>query len=368
MHKLGLLPLVEELAIRVDHPRTVVSQQLFKPRILRQFMAFTNVQDLQIGYLDIPSFMPRIRQSFGPFLPTVKSLTLVSPRGSYQQVIFFIGSFQHLEDLMLHGDTSCTPGMDSTLIPPFVPPLQGRLVVWCLKKEGFLRDMIRSFGGIKFIEMDIFDVAETRLFLSACAKTLRSLELHPTDPHGERPDLYHVMRFSTNESTVTSLLDFDLSQIESLRALEVAATSIDLALRNGLPGAASKILKYALSTIRSPEFSRVELFYQEQDFRGVHTDRHSEWPHLRDMSQAERAEEASRHHRRFELFREMHRVRDFQLFLCLNVWGSVEEYTVQALREAAAAERENGLSDGSYSEPVVAYYLRWNSLCGAFPW
>ena len=195
MHKLGLLPLVEELKIRIDHPTTVVSQQLFKPRILRQFMAFTNVQDLQLGYLDIPSFMPGIRQCFGPFLPTVKSLTLVSPRGSYQQVIFFIGSFQHLEDLMLHDDTSCTPGKDSALIPPFVPPLQGRLVVWCLRKEGFLRDMVRSFGGIKFSKMDIYDVAETGRFLGACSKTLRSLQLHPPDPHGERQDLKRVMRF-----------------------------------------------------------------------------------------------------------------------------------------------------------------------------
>ena len=174
------------------------------------------------------------------------------------------------------------------------------------------------------------------------------------------------MRFSTHDSTATSLLDFDLSQIESLRALEVAATSIDLALRNGLPGAASKILKYALSTIRSPEFFRVVLIYQEQDFRGVHTDRHSKWPHLRVMSQAERAEEASQHHRRFELFREMYRVHDFQLVLYLDVWGSVEEYTVQALREAVAAERANGWSDGSYSEPVVLYHLRSNLLCRGF--
>ena len=185
MHKLGLLPLVKELTIHHDPPSIGVSQRLFDSKILRQFMAFTNVQDLQIGCLDIPSFMPRIRRCFGCFLPTVTSLTLASPKGSHQQLIFFIGSFQHLEDLMLEDDTSCTSETGSALIPPFVPPLRGRLVAWGLRKAGLFRDMIDSFGGIKFGELDIFDVAETQLLLSACSDTLWSLQLDPTDPHGE---------------------------------------------------------------------------------------------------------------------------------------------------------------------------------------
>ena len=101
-HKLGLLPLVKAFCIGTDGIDSVkLSPELFNRRILRQICLLTNVQQLGINYLDIPSFIPRIRQYFGHFLPTVRTLSLREPRGSRRQVIFFIGLFQHLENLKL---------------------------------------------------------------------------------------------------------------------------------------------------------------------------------------------------------------------------------------------------------------------------
>ena len=185
MHRLGLLPFVK--TVRMHNIFMPFSPKLLNRRILPQFLALTKVQRLEIGRLDIPSFMPSIQQNFGHFLPTVRSLRLTGPRGSHRQILFFIGSFQHLDDLSLEYRTfyKGEPEDDPTLIPPFAPPLRGHLLVQYWPKAGFFRDMVHLFGEIRFRSMDLLDVDETRFLLHACAKTLRVLQLHPHDSLGE---------------------------------------------------------------------------------------------------------------------------------------------------------------------------------------
>ena len=138
MHKLGLLPLVKKFRIRGTHENpdsygpTTFSPELFDRRILRQFSSLTNVRELGIDFLDISSFMPMIQRYFGHFLPTLRSLALRKPKGSCRQIIFFIGLFQHLEDIRLRYDSVVfeeEPADDPTLVPLFVPPLRGRLTM-----------------------------------------------------------------------------------------------------------------------------------------------------------------------------------------------------------------------------------------------
>ena len=190
MSKLGLLPLVKRFWIHryFTFDGTPVSPEYFNWCIRRQISGLTNVQVLEIDDLDIPGFIPGGRQYFGPFLPTVRSLLLRAPRGSPQQTIFFIGLFQHLEDLTLLGPTPewhHKPVDDPTLVPPFTPPLRGRLGMVCFMEADFVKVMIDLFGGIRFRYMDIFGVRETRLLLGACARTLETLRLHLNDPCGE---------------------------------------------------------------------------------------------------------------------------------------------------------------------------------------
>ena len=130
MHKLGLLPLVKNFKIHIDgyHYSHTFSQAQLDSRTLRHFVALSNVLELWIDYLDIPSFWSTLRRDFGHFLPTVQSLTLKKPEGSHRQIVYFIGLFQHLEDLRLlydQGGVQGEPTNDLTLVPSFDPPLRG---------------------------------------------------------------------------------------------------------------------------------------------------------------------------------------------------------------------------------------------------
>ena len=189
MHMLGSLPLVKEFRVRGGgYFSTGFSPKLFNYCILRQFSALSNVQDLEIEYLEIAKFMPKIRRYFKNFLPTVRSLVLREPKGSRRQIIYFIGLFQCLQDLELRYDSfgiRDESGEDSTLVPPSVPPLEGWLKLTCVKKPDILRDMIALFGGLRFRYICLYDVDQMGPLLDACAKTLEVVVLDPTDPRGE---------------------------------------------------------------------------------------------------------------------------------------------------------------------------------------
>ena len=125
MYMLGLFPFVKEFRVRGRHDDTL-SPKLLTRSILRKFSALTNVQYLEIQCLDIPKLMPKIQRYFRNFSPTVRSLILKSPQGSPRQIVYFIGLFEHLQNLYL-SDIYC-PRMgsadDPTLVPAFIPPLQ----------------------------------------------------------------------------------------------------------------------------------------------------------------------------------------------------------------------------------------------------
>ena len=199
MHRLGLLPLVKKLQVyddsQGDH-RTFTPKR-FDSRTLRHFFALTNVQHLGIARLNIPRFMLRSQRYFKNFLPTLRSLALGQPKGSYRQIIYFIGLFQHLEDLALscgdpiRWDTECRqePLGPLTPAPPFAPPLRGRLRLNYIFGTDLLKDMVRLFGGIRFSCLDGFSVEGVWLWIDACAETLEILRLYPDS---ERPSLKGV--------------------------------------------------------------------------------------------------------------------------------------------------------------------------------
>jgi len=364
MHALGLLPLVKKFWARSGHDygRFGFSPEAFNDRTLRYFSALANVQELEMDYPDIPNFVPRIRRYFNHFLPTVRSLVLKGPKGSPRQIIYFIGFFQHLEDLKLI-DTWADPQDettdDLTLIPLFVPPLRGWLNVRSFTKLGLLKGMIDLFGGIRFRYLNIFNVNGLGTLLGACAKTLEYLVLNPIDPLGVQLSL-NGMRVLTNTSTVvSSLLDLELSRLKSLRTLGVPASSI-----NRIPKDCSRLavasLMYILSTItRSIPILDITVLYGDNDFPAG--SRHSSSPR---SSRTARVKEATQHHLRFEVLREVRKVRDFQLVLGASVLGHQGEYAAQSLEDAIAEETAKGGFDEFSYKPVVVYNPRrthdWN--------
>ena len=189
MHTLGLLPLVKRLWVYgCNNDNVGLSPMLFNHRTLRQVSALTNVRQLEVEYLDIPNFMPRIQRYFKHFLPTLRSLGLREPRGSDRQIVYFVGLFQHLEDLgLIYSGVNFReqPAADLTPAPRFVPPLTGQLKMR-FTTAGLLKDVIELFGGIRFWHVRLFHVDGMRLLLDAGAVTLKNLTLDPNDPHGEK--------------------------------------------------------------------------------------------------------------------------------------------------------------------------------------
>lgn len=339
MHALGLFPFVENVQIRSGLLGNEFYQGLLSKRVLRHFSQLRNVRHLEIDKLDTASFIHKLRQYFGHFLPTVQSLSLKAPKGSRWQIIFFIGLFEHLQDLSLH-DSKAGYGVTESelgqgLVPPFFPPLQGRLTVWRFRRGNLFKDMVQVFGEIRFREMDLFDTDGTPVLLNACTNTLRSLRLYPTDPY--------------------KVTNFDLGRNKSLRTLEITAGSIDDALKADTLPNVSKMLDRPLQTIRSSIFSVVKVIYQEFDFQGIQTAHRSNWPHLHRLSRDEKTEENSRHQQRFELLREICKKRELQLELHADVWAPVGDYSVRRLNDAVAAEKKrNGFGEFA-SEPSVTY-------------
>ena len=128
-HKLDLLPLVKIFWVCSSHgDHLEFSPKLLDCDTLSQFSSLTNVSQLWIDCLDIPRFMPRIQWYFGHFLPTIQLLAPKELKGSDRQTVYFIGLFQHPEDLEVIHDGARVqgePAHNLTLIPPFIPPLHG---------------------------------------------------------------------------------------------------------------------------------------------------------------------------------------------------------------------------------------------------
>ena len=188
-YKLGLLPFVKRFRIRTSHnPSDPFTPEKLGGRTLRYFSALTNVQDLGMDDLDVPSFIPNIRLYFRHFAPNLRFLALREPRGSCRQILYFISLFPNLQDLKLCYRLPVEEresGAGACLVPLSVPPLSGRLTLTCFMKRKLVEDMITFFGGLRFRSMDLFRVDCVRLLLDACAGTLETLRLYPTDPYGE---------------------------------------------------------------------------------------------------------------------------------------------------------------------------------------
>ena len=191
-YRLGLLPLVKRLRIRQRGYLSEIGTGLTPGRLCRRtfhrLSALTNLRELGIDDLEVSRFMPRIRRCFGCFSPTLRFLTLRDPRGSCRQILYFIGLFPNLQDLKLHyirltDEQEST--VDATLVPLSIPPLRGWLTLTCFTRVNLIEDIIALFGGLRFRHMDLFRVKCMRLLLDACAETLETLRLYPTDSYGE---------------------------------------------------------------------------------------------------------------------------------------------------------------------------------------
>jgi hypothetical protein len=128
--------------------------------------------------------------------------------------------------------------------------------------------------------------------------------------------------------TAGSPRNFDLSRNKTLRTLEIRAQYLYDA----------RLMTHALSTITSPVFSEVTVIYLDSD-----------------LSDFTSPEEVLGHHRRFEVFREMRSVRDFQLVLCAIVRANVGKDSVEELKDIVEEEKVKMGGDAIFPEPLVIH-------------
>ena len=101
-------------------------------------------------------------------------------------------------------------------------------------------------------------------------------------------------------------------------------------------------------------FYEVVVIYKDQEFRGVRTWSSDQPPFYAELSQAARAEELAHHRCKFEILREAHVMRAFQLVPCASVWGRVGDYPVRVLKEAVAEEKAKGGFCNCFSPSVTS--------------
>lgn len=192
-HALGLLPFARE--IRILQPPTQhrwFLPQSFGRKDLRYFSAFTNVQSLTLQQLDIHSFIPGIERYFGHLSPTVRSITLESPRCTPRQLSHFLSLFTNLDDIKVQLFVCLNlPGgiPDDALVPFSTPKLQGRLTLSSSPVVDTWKDLA-ALSGLRFRSIYLYPVSACApVLLSACAETLETLRIAPESETGKGPRL-----------------------------------------------------------------------------------------------------------------------------------------------------------------------------------
>ena len=147
------------------------------------------------------------------------------------------------------------------------------------------------------------------------------------------------------------LQHFDLSRNRSLRTLETTAESV-----NAASSTASDFFKTVLSTT-PPAPLDVVIVYREFDLGSIWG---SCW--FTDGSNPicfyhkprwDTSNDVPRYKRHFRLFREMHKVRDFRLVLCADVFDCLVEHAIQTLEHTLIAREVNGGLDYFINKPLV---------------
>jgi hypothetical protein len=182
LRRLGLTPLIKE--IRVMEMRAWFVPRAFRSRDLRSFSAFANVQALTFQHLDISLFIPGIERYFGHFAPTLRSLTLLVPYCTPQQLSHFLSLFPNLDDIMIWHTHTLPPSTaipDTKLVPFSTPRLRGRLVLYYFDSVEIWTPLIAPGGGLRFRFMDLCRIRDSvPVLFEACAETLETLRFCTT--------------------------------------------------------------------------------------------------------------------------------------------------------------------------------------------
>jgi hypothetical protein len=145
---------------------------------LEFFRKLENVHDLSITCLELSLFPVGIaKKYFGHFSHKLRSLTLISPRGTRQELFDFLDLFIFLDDIDISNFSPTKIGN-----PPagsYGRGLEGRLALKDFGDEGLLRDIIHSYRGMQFKSVVLHDAKGGQLVLDACGRNVKTLRIIP---------------------------------------------------------------------------------------------------------------------------------------------------------------------------------------------
>ena len=182
LHKLDLLKFVKEVQFEKAMFGTPwLVPAIFDPESLQYFCELKNLQDLTIADLDFSHFPMGVGKYWGHFSPTLRSMALISPRGTRRQLLDFMRLFPKLDHVKISNYRG-GGGEYKAVGTPLVPTeggLRGGLTLKNFGDEGLLKDMAVVYGGMRFSFMDLDDVQGVRFVLETCADTLEAVRIHP---------------------------------------------------------------------------------------------------------------------------------------------------------------------------------------------
>ena len=285
LEKMQLLPFVKRLWIRHCYADPRLPSEIFNTESLVYFSALTNIQELGLDRLDLHLFTPQAQLYFGPFIPRLRSLSLISPRGPNRLILYLLALFPNLDDLkIIDNRIGNSPLPDPAPIPQSPPLLQGRLALAWFSGEDFLRDVFELSGGLQFRHMDLFGAEGSRFLLGSGAETLETLRVHPMRWTGKACSQWKpVFVYLSHQPTgcrKSFLRAFDLSKNKSLRSLEIEITVTSNTQRWG---DRVGFLGDLLSTVTSPVFSDVVVILQDSIISDPHFLQNTLFRAVRDM-------------------------------------------------------------------------------------
>ena len=157
----------------------------FSQSDLRYFSAFSNVHTLKLQNIEIHCFIPGIEHYFGQFSPTLRSITLLDPNCTPQQLSRFLSSFPNLDNVEIQGGRVHTPNEtipNTELVPFSAPKMRGRLALRQFCWVETWTHFMASCGDLRFHHVDLREsMGCVPTLLEACADTLETLRFDVDD-------------------------------------------------------------------------------------------------------------------------------------------------------------------------------------------
>ena len=165
----------------------VEAGQLLTPRSLQPyiltFRKYVWLTSLTITRFNPTPFLPVFDRYFHHLSHSLRSLCLISPRGTPDVIVEFISQFRSLDDLEFNPVVKppCRPQHRSTSLGPrrWFTPLGGtlRIVNTDSRRTSSLEPLIRLPGGLRFRSLEFVDCTDvgTSGVIQRCSSTLESV-------------------------------------------------------------------------------------------------------------------------------------------------------------------------------------------------